>query len=233
MAIVQEVVDDYQSMLGPLQANPARTQLPAIPLRLLVSAKSFGSQMRRKPARVSRNQRPSIQTQQPVILKKESEIRPRRMPLFAVAASAAAVVAALGLVAGPVTLDWARKIPGFVGLITPAHAYVAPRSSTDIKTVEPKADARSLGYTPPVVAPASDMHPATPAPATNAAPGPRRARIQIHAGDTLHDLATKYLGSKDRTVELIRANPEISDPNLIYVGQIVYLPPNRKNDPRE
>lgn len=52
----------------------------------------------------------------------------------------------------------------------------------------------------------------------------KRAQIQIQAGDNFHDLAVRYLGSIDRTDELIRANPQIRNPNVIVPGQIVYLP---------
>lgn len=51
-------------------------------------------------------------------------------------------------------------------------------------------------------------------------------QVRIHAGDTFHDLALRYLGSIDRTDELIRANPQIRNPNVIVPGQIVYLPHN-------
>jgi general secretion pathway protein A len=52
----------------------------------------------------------------------------------------------------------------------------------------------------------------------------KRTQIQIHAGDTFHDLALRYLGSIDRTRELIMANPQIRNPDVIVPGQIVYLP---------
>ncbi|HXM89409.1 MAG TPA: LysM peptidoglycan-binding domain-containing protein, partial [Candidatus Acidoferrum sp.] len=57
-----------------------------------------------------------------------------------------------------------------------------------------------------------------------AAPAPRDQTVQIHAGDTLHDLAARYLGSKDRTPELVKANPQIKDPNSLYVGQTIHVP---------
>jgi nucleoid-associated protein YgaU len=55
-------------------------------------------------------------------------------------------------------------------------------------------------------------------------PMTKRTQIQIHAGDTFHDLAVRYLGSIDRTRELIMANPQIRNPDVIVPGQIVYLP---------
>jgi nucleoid-associated protein YgaU len=53
---------------------------------------------------------------------------------------------------------------------------------------------------------------------------PHDETIQIHSGDTFHDLAAKYLGSKDRTPDLIKANPQIKNPNSLYVGETVHLP---------
>ena len=92
------------------------------------------------------------------------------------------------------------------------------RSPTeDVKTV-----AATLGYTASI----ADASPAAPMPAlkTEPAPAPRHTTIQIRPGDTFHDLAVKYLGSKDRTRELINANPQIKDPDNLYVGQTIYLP---------
>ncbi len=53
-------------------------------------------------------------------------------------------------------------------------------------------------------------------------------QIRIHAGDNFHDLAVKYLGSIDRTPELIMANPQIRNPDVIVPGQVVYLPSAQK-----
>jgi nucleoid-associated protein YgaU len=64
----------------------------------------------------------------------------------------------------------------------------------------------------------------TSSPIIPAAPSTGRIQIQIRAGDTFHDLAVRYLGSIDRTNELIMANPQIRNPNVIVPGQIVYLP---------
>jgi nucleoid-associated protein YgaU len=55
-------------------------------------------------------------------------------------------------------------------------------------------------------------------------PAPRHATVQIRPGDTFHDLAAKYLGSEDRTWELIHANPQIKDPDNLFVGETIYLP---------
>jgi type II secretory pathway predicted ATPase ExeA len=64
----------------------------------------------------------------------------------------------------------------------------------------------------------------TTAPTVSTVLPTKRTRIQIRAGDTFHDLAVRYLGSIDRTNELIMANPQIRNPDVIVPGQIVYLP---------
>jgi nucleoid-associated protein YgaU len=68
----------------------------------------------------------------------------------------------------------------------------------------------------------------SPASVVTAPPEPTIVRIR--QGDTFHDLATKYLGSKDRTRELINANPQIKDSNSLFVGQTIFLPANQPTD---
>jgi nucleoid-associated protein YgaU len=48
--------------------------------------------------------------------------------------------------------------------------------------------------------------------------------VQVNAGDTMHDLAARYLGSVDRTHDLIALNPQIKNPDVLYPGETVYLP---------
>jgi hypothetical protein len=40
----------------------------------------------------------------------------------------------------------------------------------------------------------------------------------------MHDLAQRYLGAIDRTRDLIVANPQIKNPDVLYPGDAVYLP---------
>jgi type II secretory pathway predicted ATPase ExeA len=63
---------------------------------------------------------------------------------------------------------------------------------------------------------------ATSAASTLTATG--RRQIAIQAGDTLDDIAIRYLGSEQELERLIHANPQFSNANRIYPGQIVYLP---------
>ena len=230
LAVAREVVSDYQSILGAAPAPAARPPLPAMPARSL---------HRELPLRslTIEEKRHEAQGQEPAV-------RPRRRPIYAAAACAVVVVAAVGVLSVPTTQNWAdeinRAVPALAGLIRPAEAGVAPKSSSDNKPVAPTvgdtaAIAPALGYTAPIV-PAGSTAPVASAPvdaaprkSTEPASAPDRTTIQIHSGDTFHDLAAKYLGSKDRTWELIRSNPQIRDPNVLYVGETVYLPSTHKN----
>jgi general secretion pathway protein A len=52
----------------------------------------------------------------------------------------------------------------------------------------------------------------------------QRRKVQVSAGDTMHDLAERYLGSVQRTKELIAMNPQIKNPDVLFPGDAVYLP---------
>jgi nucleoid-associated protein YgaU len=91
----------------------------------------------------------------------------------------------------------------------------------------------------PAVAPApiagNQIHNPAPvaaekSPASVVTAPPEPSIIRIRQGDTFHDLAAKYLGSKDRARELINANPQIKNPNSLFVGQIIFLPAKPPTD---
>lgn len=155
----------------------------------------------------------------------EPVIRPRRP--MALAAAACAAFAVLGF--GSVFVARTSNLSGEFDRMAHRNeaAPVAPEASSqsteDVKTV-----AATLGYTASI----ADASPAAPIPAlkTEPAPAPRHTTIQIRPGDTFHDLAVKYLGSKDRTRELINANPQIKDPDNLYVGQTIHLPAHQPRD---
>ncbi len=62
----------------------------------------------------------------------------------------------------------------------------------------------------------------TPTPVTNVAPGGPDYRVV--AGDTLGKLAQTYLGNAARWQEIYAANPALTDPNRIMVGQRLAIP---------
>ncbi|HWJ41209.1 MAG TPA: AAA family ATPase [Candidatus Limnocylindrales bacterium] len=134
-------------------------------------------------------------------------LRPR--PRFALATAACAVLA----------------LVGFGGVMVP-HSWSGAQKSNAV------AFSSSPISAPPAavdqIHKPSGVDAGVPAAAAATVPAePSQTIIRIRRGDTFHDLAAKYLGSKDRTRELINANPQIKDPNNLYVGQILYLPSNQ------
>jgi type II secretory pathway predicted ATPase ExeA len=129
-------------------------------------------------------------------------------------------------------------VAGSAGAVRRASSHEAiPLTSSHTETIAPwksathsesivRSNFGSQTSTPVVSAELSPKVAAmvTSSPIIPAAPSTGRIRIQIRAGDTFHDLAVRYLGSIDRTDELIMANPQIRNPNVIVPGQIVYLP---------
>lgn len=135
----------------------------------------------------------------------------RRRPQLVLAAAACAALAVVGF--GSVMLsahEWNSV----------EHRDEVPISRPEIAPA-PVAD-NQIHNPAPVEAEKS------PASVVTAPPEP--SVIRIRQGDTFHDLAIKYLGSKDRTRDLINANPQIKDPNNLFVGQIVFLPKNQPTD---
>ena len=46
----------------------------------------------------------------------------------------------------------------------------------------------------------------------------------VKAGETLGTIAKKYFGVADRYKEILMANPQITNANLIRVGQVINIP---------
>jgi nucleoid-associated protein YgaU len=51
------------------------------------------------------------------------------------------------------------------------------------------------------------------------------ALYRVVYGDTLGALALKLYGHASRVDQILAVNPTISDPDRIFIGQIIYLPP--------
>jgi hypothetical protein len=135
----------------------------------------------------------------------------RRRPRLVLAAAACAALAVIGF--GGVMLS-AHEWNGVqrrdeVPVSRPA---IAPAPITDNQIHKPSPVTAEKSHASVVTAP------------------PEATIIRIRQGDTFHDLAAKYLGSKDRTRDLINANPQIKDPNNLFVGQIIFLPKNQPTD---
>jgi nucleoid-associated protein YgaU len=82
-----------------------------------------------------------------------------------------------------------------------------------------KAPSPPVGGSPPAVPPG-----VTP-------PTVSGGKYTVKAGDTMTGIATKLVGNSARWVELRAANPQVSDPNKIFVGQVLNLPPGWPSTP--
>lgn len=150
---------------------------------------------------------PPLEDAEPVAL------RPR--PRWALAAAACAVFA----------------LAGFGSVMIQAHGWKSPSRVVSVDAVSHAPAADDQIHKPSLPDPVVSSGSAPTAEAVATAPSvPAQTSIRIRPGDTFHDLAAKYLGSKDRTRDLINANPQIRDPNNLYVGQIVYLPSNQPSN---
>jgi type II secretory pathway predicted ATPase ExeA len=158
-----------------------------------------------------------------VPLEENAAVVPRRISIYAASACAAVAIVGAGSLLLPTAQTWSDQInhavPAIAGVVAPAHNAAPPASYADNRVVAPTTETTAIADPP-----------STPIAAKKPAPAPGRTAIHIRAGDTFHDLAAKYLGSKDRAWDLIKANPQIDDPNVLYVGETIYLPSNRKNN---
>jgi nucleoid-associated protein YgaU len=110
---------------------------------------------------------------------------------------------------GPVTAQKTAAWQAAHGL--PADGVVGPMTWA--------AAAGSVGatMTTPNVSPVGTVSPNVPAGSTG-------ATYTVQSGDNMSKIALKFTGSAGRWTELRTANPQVSDPNKIYPGQVLKLP---------
>jgi len=162
---------------------------------------------------------PSSHRQLAASRRAESAIRPHGLLIRATGACAALAIVGFGSVLISGARNWAGEFNRTAPLV--AGSPISSESLGSDEILEPaRGDAASI----------STASVAVPGLSTEPAPEPRRTTIQIHPGDSFHDLAAKYLGSTDRTQDLIKANPQIRNPNLLYVGETLHLPSTPNND---
>ena len=143
-----------------------------------------------------------------------TEVRPaaiRRRPRLVLAAAACAALA----------------LVGFGGVMLSAHDWQPGQLRNDVAVPRPAIAPAPI--TDNQIHKASAVE-AKKSPASVVTAPPEATIIRIRQGDTIHDLAAKYLGSKYRARELINANPQIKDPNNLFVGQIIFLPKSQPTD---
>lgn len=76
----------------------------------------------------------------------------------------------------------------------------------------------------PVVPSASVVAPAPSVVPVSTSASPVKTTYVVAKGDTMSLIAKSYTGNAARWPELAKANPQVKDPNLIYVGQVLTLP---------
>lgn len=130
------------------------------------------------------------------------------------------------------------------GQITEGSELVIPRiSDEDTANVTPQATtpsvtAQATAAASPSQAPSATSAPtqmptatatprptAQPSPTMQATPAPITGdKYTIKEGDTLWDIALRAHADGYRWVDIYRANKEITNPDLIYVGQVIVIP---------
>ncbi|MFJ3714123.1 LysM peptidoglycan-binding domain-containing protein [Streptomyces sp. NPDC090053] len=64
-----------------------------------------------------------------------------------------------------------------------------------------------------------------PAPTTQPAPAaPATRSVTVHSGDSISSIAKSELGDADRYNEILEANDQVKNPNLIFPGQHLHIP---------
>lgn len=141
-------------------------------------------------------------------------------------APAAMVIASLVLLGAGAVLLWVENASGLseIRKSAPTSGYTATRPEDSVSD----ATSRTGALTEVAIAnPASIAAPDTDLIGTAHQAEIVRNQIRIQLGDTLEKIALQHLGSIDRLQELMHENPQIQDFNVLYPGQIVYLPPTR------
>ena len=67
------------------------------------------------------------------------------------------------------------------------------------------------------------LAPETPAKESHPSP-PRLRQIRVRLGDTVENIARRYLGSSEKIDDLIAANPQLANVDRIFPGDVIYLP---------
>jgi LysM repeat protein len=62
---------------------------------------------------------------------------------------------------------------------------------------------------------------------------PRLRQIRVKLGDTIANIARRYLGSSQKLDQLIAANPQLANVDRIFPGDVIYLPQSDSSDPSE
>lgn len=151
----------------------------------------------------------------------------------------AAALAVLGVVVFGITYLWAsnsyshRDRTGSVGASS-ALANLGRRVADDPLTrmgsgpqsAKQSANGTASSPTGPVLVsepPVKAAHPSQP----------HLRQIRVRLGDTVADIARRYLGTSEKLDELVAANPQLANVDRIFPGDVIYLPQSDSSTPSE
>lgn len=151
----------------------------------------------------------------------------------------AAAVAAVGGAAFAAAWIWSSN--AFL-----ANSHQA-RTRASAPSVQPRAEEPALpvvASNPMPAAPASAPSPAAlaalasatgvkPAAQTSAPTRHRVREIRVQIGDTVANIAERYLGSREKLAAVVAVNPQLADVDRIYPGDVIYLPATGSSDGTE
>ena len=155
--------------------------------------------------------------------------------LAAITSTALASLMLLGLAYPNAWSAWILNRAVSAGEVISHETQLAARRSRRQQDVRIAGEAKIAALTPrPSQLSGVAVGPGTAAPARSGAAVPatkipatpeRRSQIIVREGDTLENIAVRYLGSNSGINQLIEANPHLTDINQLNVGQVIYLPP--------
>ncbi len=167
----------------------------------------------------------------------------------------AAALSGLALLGGLTTYYW-QKLQADAALVKPSHSEAQERRPFVLENVKanpayatPALREDRLEVTPIIMPsePSATRSGSLPtrevttyivkdgdgnAPAADRTTEEKR-KVVVRRGDTLANIAARYLGSKDELDRLVKANPQIKDPNRLYPGDTIYLPAPFSTSSRE
>jgi len=114
--------------------------------------------------------------------------------------------------------------PQPTGPSSPAAPTPAPRPATPgVAVPPPPPEAKPTGPTGPAGTP-----PVRPPERPTERPAPELSAVRKHTvaeGDTLSSLAEEYLGDRNLWPRIKAANPDLTNPDVLLVGQVLIIPP--------
>jgi general secretion pathway protein A len=152
----------------------------------------------------------------------------------------AAVVAALGAVVLGVGFRWSltayshRDRKANVGARSPAADLGRPGAKEPPPRMESASNSSGQAGEGAASAPSGTVLISEPsAKGASHTSQPHLREIRVKVGDTVAEIAQRYLGSRQKLGAVIAANPQLANVDRIFPGDVIYLPQRDSSDPSE